>query len=230
MCAMIFITGDLHGGHDFAKLNTRNFPNQKTMTKSDYVIICGDFGCVWDGSNEDKYWCDILEKRNYTTLWVDGNHENFDILNKLPVKEWNGGLVHEVRPSVLHLMRGQIFDIDGVSFLAMGGATSHDKWARKTRVSWWPEEEITSQDMRVASRHLTKRNWSVDYILSHSAPASIETEIASWYEHGPTSWYLNDLRQNIKFKHWYFGHYHTDMEVNDQFTALYNREIGRAHV
>ena len=53
---MIFITGDTHGNIDIKKLNSRMFPEQKTLAKSDFVIIAGDFGLIWDDSNECKYW------------------------------------------------------------------------------------------------------------------------------------------------------------------------------
>ncbi|MDM8195794.1 hypothetical protein QUV98_05625 [Massilimicrobiota timonensis] len=45
----IFITGDTHGSYDIQKLARKNFPEGKTLTKDDYMIICGDFGCVWGG-------------------------------------------------------------------------------------------------------------------------------------------------------------------------------------
>ena len=51
---MIYVTGDIHGGMDIRKLGTGSFPDQKYMTKRDYVIICGDFGLVWDKSGEEK--------------------------------------------------------------------------------------------------------------------------------------------------------------------------------
>ena len=44
---MIYITGDTHGEFKY-RFNTENFPEQREMTKDDYVIICGDFGGVWD--------------------------------------------------------------------------------------------------------------------------------------------------------------------------------------
>ena len=44
---MIYVTGDTHG--DFERFREDIFPEQKTKTKDDYVIICGDFGGVWDG-------------------------------------------------------------------------------------------------------------------------------------------------------------------------------------
>ena len=69
---------------------------------------------------------DWLEGKPFTTLFVDGNHENFDRLYAYPVEEWHGGKVHKIRPSVIHMMRGQVFAIDGKSVFTFGGASSHD--------------------------------------------------------------------------------------------------------
>lgn len=124
---MICITGDTHS--DFSRFNIEKFPIQNEMTKDDYIIICGDFGGVWsfeEESRHEKEILDWLEQKNFTTLFVDGNHENFSRLYNYPIEEWNGGKVHKVRPSVLHLMRGEIFNIDNKKFFAFGGAKSHD--------------------------------------------------------------------------------------------------------
>jgi metallophosphoesterase superfamily enzyme len=64
------------------------------MTKSDYVIIAGDFGVIWDNSKEQDYFLKWLDNKKFTTLFIDGNHENFDLLNEYPITEWNGGKVH----------------------------------------------------------------------------------------------------------------------------------------
>ena len=44
----------------------------------------------------------------------------------MPVSEWNGGKVHFVRPNVIHLMRGQVFTLQGQTYFTFGGASSHD--------------------------------------------------------------------------------------------------------
>lgn len=120
---MIFITGDCHG--DYRRFRTDIFIEQKEMTKDDFVIVCGDFG-LWDESGEQKYWRKWLSGKPFTTLWVDGNHENYDLLNTYPVERWKGGKVQFITPDIIHLMRGQIFDIDGIRFFTFGGARSHD--------------------------------------------------------------------------------------------------------
>jgi hypothetical protein len=52
---MIYITGDTHGMIDWEKLNTTEFPEQKSLTRDDYVIVVGDFGGVWDGDIRSCY-------------------------------------------------------------------------------------------------------------------------------------------------------------------------------
>ncbi len=196
---MIFATGDTHG--NFQRFSTKAFPEQKEMTRDDFVIICGDFGGVWDDSPREAYWLDWLEDKPFTTLFVDGNHENFAALNALEVVEWNGGKIHRVRPHVLHLMRGQIFDIGGFRFFAMGGAASHDiqdgildpavpgfekeYWLKRRLrqvfrvkgVSWWEEEMPSQEEYAEADRNLGRVNWKVDYIITLCCPTSIQQKI-----------------------------------------------------
>ena len=89
---MIYITGDCHG--NFERFNKSIFPEQEEMTKDDFVIICGDFGGVWHKDAErdqETMILDCLECKPFTTLFVCGNHENFDRLYSYPVEEWNGG-------------------------------------------------------------------------------------------------------------------------------------------
>lgn len=119
----VYVTGDVHGRAEYgsSRFAFKNWPLGRTLTRDDVVIVAGDFGFVWDGSNAEKYWLDWFESKPWTTCFVDGNHENHHALAGLPVREWNGGFVHEARPHVLHLMRGEVFDIDGLTVLAMGG-------------------------------------------------------------------------------------------------------------
>ena len=110
---MIYVTGDTHANIDIAKLNTTKFPQQKELTKNDFVIICGDFGLCWDGSHREMWWQDWLTAKNFTTLWIDGNHENFDMLYQFPLIDKFGGKVREIAPDIYHLDRGQVLTIDG---------------------------------------------------------------------------------------------------------------------
>ena len=78
----IFITGDMHGDFSISKFDSSNFPEVEHLTKDDFVIVCGDFGLIWEvnGSNEaENFMVEWLSNRKWTTLFVDGNHENATI-------------------------------------------------------------------------------------------------------------------------------------------------------
>ena len=121
---MIYATGDLHG--NALRFQPQYFSEQAEMSKIDYMIVCGDFGCVWNSDKSDDLQLNRLEALPFTILFVDGNHENFDALDEYPVEQWHGGKVHKIRPHVIHLMRGQAFKLQGCTFFTMGGAQSHD--------------------------------------------------------------------------------------------------------
>ena len=121
---MIFVTGDTHGDW-MTRLNSRSFPEGVGLTKDDYVIICGDFG-LWHDTKEERHNLKWLDNKPFTTLFVCGNHENYDRLYEYPVEKWCGGKIHKICSSVFHLMRGQVFDIQGKRFFTFGGASSHD--------------------------------------------------------------------------------------------------------
>ena len=90
---MIFITGDVHGEYDLRKFGKEEFTIQSELTKKDYMIICGDFGFLWDESKTEKYWLRWLERKPWTTLWIDGNHENYNLLKRYKIEDWNGGQI-----------------------------------------------------------------------------------------------------------------------------------------
>lgn len=219
---MIYVTGDVHGSLDIGKLSTQRFPQLKSLTKSDYVIVCGDFGLVWDNRKSDLYWREWLSEKPFTTLWVDGNHENFDLLYQFPVSEKFGGKVREIAPDVFHLERGQVLTIDDKKFFVMGGAESHDKAYRKEHVSWWKEEMPTIEEMRRGVDALNACNWSVDYVISHCAPRSVQMTINHLFDSDPLVSFLEIVRMDLNFKKWFFGHYHIDKRIGDQFYAIYN--------
>ena len=222
---MIYVTGDIHADIDIGKLSTDRFPQQKSMSKNDHLIICGDFGLVWDDSRHEHYWRKWLMDKNFTTLWVDGNHENFELLGKFPLVDMFGGKVREICPSIYHLERGQIYSIEGKKFFTMGGASSHDKWCREEHISWWKEELPTTAEMNAAIDVLNANNWEVGYVLTHCAPESVQALLAPWYENDSLTAFLDRVQQDLQFRRWFFGHYHTDRELNEQFIALYNKIV-----
>lgn len=223
---MIYLTGDTHGTIEIGKLSRANLAVERVEPgEGDFVIILGDFGLVFapDGqSAEERWWLKWLDEKPWTTLFIDGNHENFARLNALPEEEWRGGRVHRVSESVLHLMRGQIFEIDGRSFFTMGGAASHDRQFRKAGRSWWPEELPSEEELSRADAALDGCGRRVDYVLTHCAPTLVQGRINPTFLPDRLTEYLQHVRDTTAFHRWYFGHYHIDREYDDGFCALYD--------
>ncbi len=250
---MIYITGDIHG--DPTRFSVDSFYEQKEMNNQEenYVIILGDFGLIWQEyeSKHEKHWLDWLEDKPFTTLFIDGNHENHERLNEYPVKEWNGGQVHEIRPHVLHLMRGQVFTIEDKKFFTFGGASSHDiqdgiidykdkDWKEQAKklekrgkymyrvkhLTWWEEELPTEEEMRTGLKNLAAHDYKVDYILSHSPSASVIALLGrGLYKQDVLTHYLEGIRYKVEFKRWFFGHMHINRAINDKDIGLYEQII-----
>lgn len=225
---MIFTTGDTHGTIDYAKL-VWFASEMRNLTKKDYMIIAGDFGAIW----LKKYLEEDLDRYSalpWTTLFVDGNHENFDLINSYSVEEWKGGKVHKIRDDILHLMRGQVFEIEGKKIFTFGGATSIDKIYRQEGVSWWRQELPTYDDLDEANKSLAKHGRKVDYIITHSCPERVLYKLP--LEHRPAKLkccldnaFLSNFIDTVEYKHWYFGHYHVDCRVGNKHTAMYQSVI-----
>lgn len=230
----IYITGDTHGEIDINKLNRINFPDGQNLTKDDYVIICGDFGLVWGKTQEktSKYWQKWLNNKPWTTLFVCGNHEDFDLLNSYPVTSWHGGKVHQISDSIYHLMRGEIYDIDGLSFLAFGGGFSHDRYWRTEHISWWQDELPTRDEVDNLLINLENHQNKVDVVITHDVPAIIRDFLS--YDKSDMSPYdakyvdinnvLDHIYKTVNFKTWFAGHYHINTDI-DNFHLLYDNII-----
>ncbi len=172
---------------------------------------------------EQQHYLNEISKLPYITLAVDGNHENFDKLNDYPIEIWKGGKVHKIRENIIHLMRGQVYDIEGTKIFTMGGAYSIDKYMRKEGYSWWPQEMPNDKEYKEAIKNLEAANMKVDIILSHTAP----TEITYMMGYRPDLHeaalqnFLQWILETVDFKLWCFGHFHTDSYITDKIRAVY---------
>lgn len=217
---MIRVTGDTHG--DPVRFIENNMGDNK-WTSDDYLIVCGDFGYVFRNNEAEKEFLDYLESKPYTICFCDGNHENFPAIYSYPKEKWNGGYVHRIRKNVLHLMRGQVFEIDGRKVFTMGGAYSIDRYVRKLNFSYWEEEIPNNQEYREATRNLSEHNDEVDIIISHTAPREIIRRMGKYPDAHDMelTGFLEWIMYQIKYQHWYFGHWHLDQTFDEKHTAVY---------
>ena len=233
----IVVTGDTHGVIDTLKIdNYQQSPRKLDM--SDYLIICGDCGVVWDNDTINDS-IEYFQGFGTNILFVDGNHENFDLLNAFLVTNWNGGKVHKLGDGVYHLMRGQVFEICGKKFLTIGGADSSDRESRIAHVSWWSDERIVYEDIKEANQNLEKVNYKVDYVITHTPstktlndfigiltqcgeaiPYYLQKKVIST----PSSDMLDWVNKNVRYKQWFCGHLHID-EIIKKVQILYSEMV-----
>ena len=173
------------------------------LTNDDFVIVLGDFG-IWNKYAEfEKQYLDELAAEPFTTVFVDGNHENFDRLEsgEFETVDFHGGKAHKIRENIYHLIRGYVFEFCGKKFFAFGGAKSHDirdgvlnpedylgideamaeakKWhdeGKQFRIkglTWWPQEMPNEEEMMRGRQILAENNNKVDYIVTHCCPYTV---------------------------------------------------------
>ena len=230
----IFLTGDTHS--DFNRFSADKFPEGKNLTKDDIVIILGDYGGVWysetsqnfKGQERNNKW---LNEKPWTTAFIDGNHENFDRLNALPVVDFYGGKAHQVDSSIFHLMRGEVFIFNGKKYLAIGGANSIDKEGRTIGKSWWPEELHSRTEEEHVLDAIKQHNNYFDYILTHTCPDDLKELMRPelmkliGLEIDPTEKFLEHVLSQLNFKHHYFGHFHMNKKLDMLHTVLYRNIV-----
>lgn len=219
---MIYITGDIHG------LEERLFDKEWSKLKAgDIIIICGDFGFIWNGSKREKQVIDYLASRKYTVAFLDGTHENFDLLLNHHVTVWKGGKVHRIKGNLLHLMRGQIFNIDGIRFFTFGGGESQDKDMRIEEGFWWREELPSPDEMAQGASRLDEEGLNVDYILTHEPPSLVKSAMLLRFGRSDTvnklNGYFDQIDRGCNYKHWYFGSLHEDRKVTPKHTCVFKK-------
>ena len=220
---MIFITGDVHG--DVKRFSDKRL---RKLRKGDSLIICGDLGLIWDGSDKEKKLLRKLGKKRYNILFVEGAHENFDELEKYGTEEWCGGMTRLISGNMRQLMRGYVFDISDKKVFAFGGGCGEDNGGlppcgeeTRQRYESPPPEEFARADERL----LAAGN-SVDYIISYEAPQSIAEFIGGGKsEADAVGVYLEHKKDTLSFSHWFFGRHHITKFIPKSFMCVFDSVI-----
>lgn len=267
---MIFATGDTHA--NFRRFSNHIFPEQKDMTRDDVVLIAGDFGGIWypsaphvlmdertrlDHLKSENAELDVLANRNPTFCFVLGNHENWSRYdsNEFSTVDFYGGKAKQIRENVYQLMSGYVFDFDGYTVYAFGGAASHDisdgildpadfeseeecrnaykKWKREKvffrikELSWWEREsQPTDEEISRGWNNLEEHDNQVDLVLTHCLPQSVASVLShGLYKTNNVTRYLQKVSETVHFKNWICGHYHENRTIMGKYHILYEQII-----
>ncbi|MDE5883867.1 MAG: metallophosphoesterase [Oscillospiraceae bacterium] len=213
---MVYVTGDMHG--EWERFKSKDM---KKLKKGDVLMICGDFGFLWDNSRKEKQILQKMETLPFTVAFLDGCHENYDLLLSYPEETWNGGKIHRIAPNIIHLMRGQIFTIENRTFFTFGGGHSQD-YEYRTTETWWKQERPTRKEVETAVANLQKYYNKVDYILTHEPPAMLKdclgVDVAQRLEiHA----FFADMVKACNYRKWFFGKCHIDKYIPVKFFAVF---------
>lgn len=224
MIITVYITGDMHG--DIERLYDKEF---RKLKKGDTLIVCGDFGYIFDGGKSEKQFIKFFAKRKFVTAFVEGTHDNLERINRARTTVWKGGKVHRIEGNLLHLMRGQIFNIEGSTFFTFGGGESIDKDMRVEKGLWWREEEPTPFEMAEGARRLDEEQCRVDYIITHEPPSLVKSAIllkrGNIDRVNKLNGYLEELCRSVTFKQWFFGSLHEDKQITPRHTCVFSKLI-----
>lgn len=221
---MVYITGDIHG--DISRLTPDKL---KFMKTHDTLIVCGDFGFIWDDSkNEDKILRN-LGRRKYNICFVDGTHENFSLLNKFPASDWNGGKARNITGNLYHLMRGEIYTIEGMKVLTLGGGDSPEAELRFENDDSEHLETPTKEELLKAVNRLEQVNYEVDLIITHEPPSKTREFLLmqknEQFSVSALNAFFDELAIQCKYKKWYFGSMHTDKYISENQVAVFRNFI-----
>ncbi len=221
---MIYVTGDMHG--DISRFESNAL---RQLKKGDTLIVCGDFGFIWDNSKQEQKYLKKLAKKKYNICFVDGTHENFEMLNSFPVTEWQGGKVHRISDNIFHLMRGQVFRIENMSIFAMGGGESPDIDIRFEENAWSKDEFPSREELIEGANNLEKLDCKVDFIVTHEPPVNLKSFLnlrdGDLTAVNGLNTYLEELGGACTYRRWFFGSMHLDKYISSCQVAVYRNVI-----
>ena len=219
---MIYITGDTHG--DIERFQDKSL---KKLTAEDIIIVCGDFGFIWQGGEKERKTLKALAKKKYTIAFIDGAHENFGRLRSYALEQWNGGTIHRVAHNIIHLMRGQYYTIGSTTVFTMGGGESEES-EMNGEDAWSGGSLPDTSELVMGAANIDLHGGKVDVIISHEPSSKIKSILSDQDKLGTMASinalnaFLEQLSENADYKKWYFGSFHIDKRITSKITAVYS--------
>ncbi len=209
---MIYFASDMHAENRNALAEY-----EKIAKKGDLLIILGDLGIRFENTDENREFTEYFFSLKGDIALVEGNHENHPYINSHPVESWHGGLVHRLSDNVVHLIRGNVFEIEGETFLAMGGCKSSPIW--KERGLYFEGEDPSEAEIKLAYENLERTR--VDYVLTHK----YEWVDCSGAPRYSLEGLIHYLKCNADYKGWISGHWHGELHPCDKCITVYDRLV-----
>lgn len=197
---MFAVTGSTLG--ECGYLGLLKDPIVQSMSKHDYLVMLGNSG-ITEPRVDFRETVSKYRDLPCSILVIDGSTDDYDLLSDHPLFPWNGGMTQNLSRNITRLMRGQVFAIQGKTIFSMGGALSKERTDFGKYYDWWPEQEISEEDLMEAESNLAHRE-HVDWVFSCERPAC-------WDSNGGYA-ILDGLSTRIPYGHWYFSNSPYTME------------------
>lgn len=201
----VLVLGDIHGR--WARASNTYHKASKEMDNIDLLIQVGDFG-YWP-----KYREAWTKRFSHPCWWIDGNHENFDMLNQVDDPD-HGFNAFQGSPGWDDMIEQWEYKPRGTiesGILFVGGASSIDKDLRTPGVDWFAAENISSpQQRRILEGIDSYSPERIHTVISHDCPTSFDlTPILNGPEFNDSNRkFLEEVRRIVRPDRWFFGHYH----------------------
>lgn len=217
---MVYITGDIHG--DIARIVL--LCEMHETTTDDILIILGDAGFNYFEDKRDKFLKKQIAELPITIFCIHGNHEqrpeelpgaNMTIFAQAPA--WQ----EPEFPNIFYAEDGEIYIFNNKEYIVIGGAYSVDKHYRLTNGwKWWENEQPSLRTKTYFEDQCDFLNWNVHGVLSHTCPLKYEpVEVflpmidQNTVDKSTEEW-LDSIENQLDYKQWYCGHYHTDKNID----------------
>ena len=236
----IYLLSDIHG--DFSHVRNFYVDNKDILSKDskeNLLILLGDEGINFIADRDIKQKKQ-LSKYPFTYFCIRGNHDlrPSELMEQHPDKWhpelWFGNKVYveDAFPQILYALDGGgEYNIQGEAVLVIPGAYSVDKDYRLERHwTWNPTEQLTEDEYNKIMANLKPH---YDYIFAHTCPYSWQPQIKdlflSFLDQSKIDKtmekYLDTIVEKTDYKHFYFGHYHADRDVNPKATMVYHTAL-----
>ena len=205
---------------------------EKNTTKDDILWHAGDFQLNYLGYLRDRELKRRVATLPITVVNVMGNHEmKPETIPYYELADWMGGKVYKDPEfdNILFAKDGEVYDINGLKVMAIGGAYSPNKHDLVAHGYFWePREQLTDEEKAFVEAQLTTHNKTIDMVISHTAPKSHipkEAYLPGFKDHridDSIELWLKSIEENLDYKHWYCGHFHIDADIG-KLHFLYKR-------
>ena len=215
---MVFITGDIHGN----PTRVVDFYESNSVTGNDTIIILGDVGANYYLNERDILMKSELNDMGIDILCIHGNHEiRPSNISSYYLTEWNGGKVwvEDMFPHLKFAKDGEIYNIEGNRYIAIGGAYSVDKYYRlEMNYGWWEDEQPSEEIKKYVEKQIAENK--INIVLSHTCPLKYEpnemfiSQVDQSKVDKSTEIWLDKIEDNIDYTAWFCGHWHTDKRID----------------